>query len=84
MVEKFTSVFILLMLVWGAAFAGESPASTQSTQATQSPQASILPPQFAGWHVSGSTKASKDPAVADPVNAALLRAYGLTDFESGT
>jgi hypothetical protein len=28
--------------------------------------------------------ASKDPAVADPVNAALLKEYGLTDFESGT
>ena len=27
---------------------------------------------------------SKDPAVADPVNAALLKEYGLTDFESGT
>jgi len=87
MVTKFISVLILLGLALGAAFAGESPAATQSTpaaQATQSAPASILPLQFAGWHVSGSTKASKDPAVADPVNAALLKEYGLTDFESGT
>jgi hypothetical protein len=84
MVAKFTSVFILLMLALGAALAGESPVSTQSTRATQGAQASILPPQFAGWQVSGSTKVSKDPAVADPVNAALLREYGLADFESGT
>jgi hypothetical protein len=78
MVAKFTPVFIVLMLGLGAAFAGESPASTPTAQA------SILPPQFAGWHVAGSTKASRDPAVADPVNAALLKEYGLTDFESGT
>ncbi len=78
MVAKFTRVFIVVMLALGAAFAGESPATTQPTQA------SILPPQFAGWHVAGSTKASRDPAVADPVNAALLKEYGLTDFESGT
>jgi hypothetical protein len=80
MVTKFTSVLSLLIFVLGPAFARESPAATRSTQAAQA----ILPPQFAGWHVSGSTKASKDPAVADPVNAALLKEYGLSDFESGT
>jgi hypothetical protein len=87
MVAKFTSVFILLIYAWGAAFAGESPAATQATQTTQATkpaQASILPPQFAGWQVSGSSKTSKDPAVADAVNAALLKEYGLTDFESAT
>ncbi len=84
MVTKFSSVLILLILALGAAFAGESPAATQTLHPTQPAQASILPPQFAGWHVSGSTMASKDPAVADPVNAALLKEYGLTDFESGT
>jgi hypothetical protein len=75
MVTKFISVLILLVLGLGAAFAGESPAATPP---------SPLPPQFAGWHISGSTKTSKDPAVADSVNAALLKEYGLTDFESGT
>jgi hypothetical protein len=72
---KFIPLLILLLAGLGAAFAGESPAATP---------ASILPPQFAGWHISGSTHASKDPAVADSVNAALLKEYGLTDFESGT
>ena len=75
MVSKFISVLILLLAGLGAAFAAEPPAATP---------ASILPPQFAGWHISGSTHASKDPAVADSVNAALLKEYGLTDFESGT
>ncbi len=77
MVIKFMSVLILLLCGLGSAFAGESPAAKPSSP-------SILPPQFAGWHVSGSTKTSKDPAVADSVNAALLKEYGLTDFESGT
>ena len=75
MVSKFISVLILLLAGLGAAFAAEPPAATP---------ASILPPQFAGWHISGSTHGSKDPAVADSVNAALLKEYGLTDFESGT
>jgi hypothetical protein len=66
------------MLALGVAFAGESPRATQPTQS------SILPPQFAGWHISGSAKASEDPAIADSVNAALLKEYGLTDFESAT
>ena len=81
MVTKFISILILLMLGLGAAFAGESPAATRATKPAQ---ASILPPQFAGWHLSGSTRTSKDPAVADSVNAALLKEYGLTDFESAT
>ena len=75
MVSKFIPLLILLLAGLGAAFAAEPPAATP---------ASILPPQFAGWHISGSTHASKDPAVADSVNAALLKEYGLTDFESGT
>jgi hypothetical protein len=82
MVTKFIAGLIFFTLALGAAFAGESPAATLATPAT--PPQSILPAQFAGWHISGSTRTSKDPAVADSVNAALLREYGLTDFESGT
>ena len=77
---KFISVVIFLGLSLGAAFAGEPPATTPAPAAP----VSILPPQFAGWHVSDPTRVSQDPAVADPVNAALLKEYGLTDFESGT
>jgi hypothetical protein len=78
---KFITVLILLISGLGAAFAGESPAATPAAPAA--PEA-ILPPQFAGWHISGSTRTSKDPAVADSVNAALLKEYGLIDFEAGT
>ena len=76
MVRRFISVIFLLALSVGLAFAGEPPAAT--------PPSSILPAQFAGWHISGLIRSSKDPAVADSVNAALLKEYGLTDFESGT
>ncbi len=45
---------------------------------------SILPRAFAGWQISQPARASADPVVADPVNTALLREYGFTDFESAT
>src|SRR5919198_1186324 len=45
---------------------------------------SILPKQFSGWQMAGSVHPSKDPGVADPVNAAVLKEYGFTDFESAT
>jgi uncharacterized protein DUF6599 len=44
----------------------------------------ILPKQFAGWQIQGAARASKDAAVADPTNAALLKEYGFTDFEAAT
>jgi len=43
----------------------------------------ILPTEFAGWTLEGKMQASKDPAVADPVNAAVLKEYGFSDFTSG-
>jgi hypothetical protein len=48
------------------------------------PAPPILPRQFAGWQIQGAAQASKDAAVADPTNAALLKEYGFTDFESAT
>jgi len=48
------------------------------------PSASILPKQFGGWQISGSSRTSNEPAVADPVNAAVLKEYGFTSFESAT
>jgi hypothetical protein len=81
MVTRFVSVLIVLVLALGTAMAIDSAAATQPAPLVHT---SILPPQFAGWHISGAAKSSKDPAVADPVNAALLKEFGLTDFESGT
>ena len=43
--------------------------------------AAILPQDFAGWQMTKSFEASKNPAAADPVNAGLLKEYGFTEFE---
>ena len=48
------------------------------------PGTSFLPQQFGGWQISGSPQTSNDPRLADPANAALLKEYGFTDFESAT
>ena len=44
----------------------------------------ILPQRFAGWQMQGATQASKNAAVADPTNAALLKEYGFTDLETAS
>jgi uncharacterized protein DUF6599 len=46
------------------------------------PLTSMLPKDFAGWHSQSAIESSKEPADADPINAALLKEYGFTDFQS--
>lgn len=48
------------------------------------PAPPILPKQFSGWQIEDAPQSSADAAVADPTNAALLKEYGFTDFESAT
>jgi hypothetical protein len=50
--------------------------------ADPAPGSALLPSQFAGWQMAGTAKTSTDPAVADALNAALLKEYGFTDFAS--
>jgi len=65
------SSLCLLVIAWaGAAFAAENPAK------------SFLPAEFGGWKMTGPAVVSADPGRADPVNAALLKEYGFTDFTS--
>jgi hypothetical protein len=71
--SKLIFALVPVILLAGFAFAGEAAAA-----------ASILPKQFGGWQISGSSRTSDDPAVADPVNAAVLKEYGFTNFESAT
>jgi len=71
--SKLIFALVPAILLAGFAFAGEA-----------APAASILPKQFGGWQISGSSRTSDDPAVADPVNAAVLKEYGFTNFESAT
>src|SRR5438105_11419304 len=69
-------IFVSILMAGGAsaALAGEGARATLP----------ILPQEFAGWRISGQAQVSKDPGVADSVNAALLKEYGFNDFESGT
>ena len=69
--SKLIPVLALAISLTGPSFANDASSS-------------ILPQQFGGWQISGSTRTSNDPAVADPVNAAVLKEYGFTGFESGT
>lgn len=63
---------ILLLLLSETALAG-IPNSSSAT---------ILPKQFSGWQIQGSAESSKDATAADPTNAATLKEYGFTVFES--
>ena len=74
---KVLHIISVLAALVAAAFAGEGARATPAAPA-------LLPPQFSGWQVSGSPRISQDPAIADPANAALLKEYGFTDFESAT
>jgi hypothetical protein len=44
----------------------------------------VLPSQFGGWELAGAVGSSADPAVADPLNAELLKEYGFTDLATAT
>jgi hypothetical protein len=69
--SKLTAAVALLFSLAGFAVANETTSST-----------AILPKQFGGWQISGPSRTSSDPAIADPVNAPVLKEYGFTSFES--
>jgi hypothetical protein len=71
--RKPVSALVVVLSVAGIALANQA-----------APSASILPRQFGGWQISGSSRTSNDPRIADPVNAAVLKEYGFTSFESAT
>jgi hypothetical protein len=74
--SRFSLILVIVCSFAGVAFG--APAGTDSLVP------SILPKQFAGWQIQGAAQTSKDAGAADPTNAALLKEYGFTDFESAT
>jgi len=70
-------VFALVLALACAAFASNQADKTVRTK-------QVLPQEFGGWQLSGSPRTSTDPAVADQVNADVLKEYGFSDFESAT
>ena len=76
-IPRFLAVFpLLIILLAGLSFAQQN--------AAKSANPAVLPTTFAGWQISPAVRTSPDPAAADPVNAALLKEYGFTDFEAAT
>ena len=69
-------------LIFAAIIFLDSVVFAAADGATSAPP--ILPGQFAGWQMQGTAQPSKDPRVADPSNAALLKEYGFTDLETAT
>jgi hypothetical protein len=71
---------IFLFLLSSGAFAAEptAPAVVSSNTISTTP---VLPAEFAGWQVKGTVARSADPAVADAVNAAVLKEYGFQSLE---
>ena len=62
------SIMLLLVAAVGVSAAVERPA--------------VLPRDFAGWHMQGTARASRDAGVADPAYPSLLKEYGFTDLET--
>jgi hypothetical protein len=74
----------LIPSVVAFAFVLAIPVPGRASTKDAAPSTSILPKQFGGWQASAAPRTSNDPAVADPVNAAVLKEYGFTGFESAT
>jgi hypothetical protein len=64
------------------AFSGSRLSGQTSAALKAAPD--VLPTEFGGWQLQGSPATSKDPAVADAGNAAVLKEYRFTDFASAT
>jgi hypothetical protein len=76
---RFSECVVISAIV--VSLASATFAATSGTNSTAPP---ILPKQFAGWQIQGAAQSSKDAAAADPTNAALLKEYGFSDFETAT
>ena len=82
MLTRFLSILIFLGLAWALLRGRGSRRRTDC--ASLSIQRPFFPCNSRDGISPARSRTSKDPAVADSVNAALLKEYGLTDFESGT
>lgn len=76
------SAGIALFLGVLLAFPGRVLAIANQRPGAQNPP--FLPQAFGGWQMQASPHISKDPAVADPSNAAVLKEYRFTDFASAS
>jgi hypothetical protein len=74
---KFPSFLVLISLLACLGVASDaSPAQPQLP--------SLLPEQFGGWQMQGSSRISSNAAEADPANARILQEYRFADLTSAT
>lgn len=93
--SRSVGIVIALAGLLGTAFAAHTQTSARPADARSSDvrpssvgssnqEPALLPQQFGGWEMQGSSQTSTDPAVADPTNAAVLKEYRFTDLASST
>jgi hypothetical protein len=82
--SRFIIAFAITAAICLAGEGARATAQGNSAEKSDHPTQPPLPNQFGGWQIVGAPRTSADPAVADPANAALLKEYGFTDFESAT
>src|SRR6202163_4033333 len=71
--RQLSVVFVFLFCAAGFAAQPPGPVPVSPTP--------VLPSEFAGWQVKGAVTRSDDPAVADVVNAPVLKEYGFQRLE---
>src|SRR5260370_330958 len=81
--SRTVGIAVSLACLLGMAVGASKPAPQSAPRpAVQAP--ALLPPQFEGWQMQGSSQMSTDPATADPTNAAVLKEYRFTDLATAT
>jgi hypothetical protein len=73
----FLSILVLSLTCFGLAADPDVAAKGASNT-------SLLPKEFGGWQLQGTLATSRDAAVADATNPAILKEYGFSDFSSGS
>jgi hypothetical protein len=72
---------VFLFLLRAAALAAEATAPAVVSSNAISSTTPLLPAEFGGWQVKGAVAQSDDAAVADAVNAPVLKEYGFQRLE---
>ena len=74
----------LLLVSTTFGFGAEPAKPTASSPGSPGFESPVLPDAFGGWRMTAPPKTGKDPHLADPANAALLKEYGFTDFAAAS
>ncbi len=73
------AITVSLACLLSMAVAASKPAAQEPVRSAEQAPA-LLPQQFAGWQMQGSSQTSTDPAAADSTNAEVLKEYQFRDL----